>query len=73
MNTFKMEERDAGHEMRLYRKAEEEVFSELLDNMALPNGKIPLFKGGRFSKKEGVQKLNLDVNQMKTAEEVYKT
>lgn len=72
---FRIEDKETEIEKKINRKAEEDVFAEILKEMTDDSGKVPVDGGGRFIKKpkEEVPDLILDGETRYTKEEMFKT
>ena len=66
LDIFRIQEHPNEMIKKTVRKAETMVFLELLEEMEDEDGKVPLYKGGRFVKIEDVPKV--DYNETKNAE-----
>ncbi len=73
LSIFRIEDKENDIERKTLRKAEEEVFSEILKGMQDEKGKIPKFKGGRFERIPGKKPLKIKKDTKLNAEEYEDT
>ena len=73
MSIFRIEDNDNEMIRKMQRKAEEEVFKEILDGMVDAKGKVPKYKGGRWEKIEGKKPLKVTKDMEMDADEYEQT
>lgn len=73
LSIFRIEDKDNELERKMHRKAEEETFAAILEEMKDEKGRIPKFKGGRFEKIEGKKPLKITKETSLNAEEYEDT